>query len=99
MEKVLYLTLIKKWFIEILKGIKKTEYREIKPYWTKRLFNSDGLPKKYDSIIFRNGYSKGAPKMKVEFLGVIKKDKYEIILGKILELHNVKSLLNQQSQN
>jgi len=34
---VLHLTLKKKWFDMILSGEKKEEYREIKPYWTKRL--------------------------------------------------------------
>ncbi len=92
MGKILHLTLFKKWFIEILKEIKKTEYREIKPYWTKKLFNSDGSPKKYDYIIFKNGYSRNAPEIKVEFLGIRKKDKYEIALGKILESHNVQKI-------
>jgi hypothetical protein len=84
MEKVLHLTLFKKWFEEILKGNKKTEYREIKPYWTKRLFNPDGSARKYNYIVFRNGYSKNSPKIKVEFMGIRKKKQYEIILGKII---------------
>lgn len=84
MEKVLHLTLMKKWFDEILSGIKKIEYREIKPYWTKRLFNENGNLIKYDTIIFSNGYSKSCRKMKVEFKGVKKKKEYEILLGKIL---------------
>lgn len=91
MIKVLHLTLLRKWFIEILKGKKKVEYREIKPYWTKRLFE-DGKPKKYDYIIFKNGYNKNCPEMKVEFLDVRKKEQYEILLGKILETHNVQGL-------
>jgi hypothetical protein len=37
MPKILYLTLKKKWFDLIKSGEKKIEYREIKPYWTKRL--------------------------------------------------------------
>ena len=91
--KILHLTLHKKWFDQILEGTKKVEYREIKPYWTKRLFDEEGQPKKYDFIIFRNGYSKDAPIMKVEFKGVregILKENvgmkkgvkvYEILLG------------------
>ena len=35
--KVLHLTLKKKWFDMILSGDKKEEYREIKPYWFRRL--------------------------------------------------------------
>jgi hypothetical protein len=87
MGEILHLTLMRKWFLEILEGKKKIEYREIKPYWTKRLF-ADGKQKKYDYIIFKNGYSKNAPEMKVEFLGVKIKEKYEIILGKVLEKKN-----------
>lgn len=58
--KILHLTLKKKWFYMILNGMKKEEYREIKPYWEKR-FN-----KKYDAIQFRNGYNKSAPAFFIE---------------------------------
>lgn len=84
--KTLHLTLHKKWFDQILAGTKKIEYREIKPYWTKRLFNDDGTQKKFDVIFFRNGYSKNCRKMKVEFKGIRKgKNQYEVLLGKILD--------------
>lgn len=91
-DKVLHLTLHRKWFEEILKGTKKIEYREIKPYWTKRLFDDKGKPIKYDAIIFKNGYSKNCPIIKVEFLGVRKKEKYEILLGRVLGRENVGGL-------
>jgi len=93
MESVLHLNLFKRWFLEILNGTKKIEYREIKPYWTKRLF-TDGKPKKYDYIIFKNGYSKNSPEMKVEFFGVRIKEKYEILLGKIVKERNISFLIN-----
>jgi len=67
--KILHLTLMKKWFDEILAGTKVFEYRDIKPYWTKRLFE-DGKVRDFDVIYFRNGYSKNCRKMKVEFKGV-----------------------------
>jgi hypothetical protein len=92
MGTVLHLTLMRKWFIAILRGTKKIEYREIKPYWTKRLSDKDGNSIKYNYIIFKNGYSKNAPEMKVEFLGLKKKQEYEIILGKILDKKNVQNL-------
>ena len=44
-DKILHLTLKKKWFDMILSGEKTDEYREIKPYWTKRL-----IPKKHTHI-------------------------------------------------
>jgi len=88
---------MKKWFIEILEGRKVEEYREIKPYWTKRLFEENGSPRHYDIIVFRNGYAKDAPMMKVEFKGVkdgefMGKEVYAIQLGKILETENCERL-------
>jgi len=56
-------TLHKQWFDAIAAGIKTEEYREIKPYWTKR------LEKSYDFVQFRNGYRSDAPVMTVEYHG------------------------------
>src|SRR5574344_1400759 len=92
MKKVLHLTFLRKWFIQFFEGRKKIEYREIKPYWIKRLFQEDGKPLDYSQVIFRNGYSKNAPKMTVEFLGVRKNKDYEILLGKILATENIDGL-------
>lgn len=85
MTNELHLTLKKKWFDLIKSGEKKTEYREIKPYWTVRLFK-----KKYDSIVFTNGYKKDSPKIKVELLDIgfekfNGKDCYALKLGKTIE--------------
>jgi hypothetical protein len=63
--KILHLTLKKKWFDMIASGEKKEEYREIKPYWIKRLNN-----KSYDVIKFRNGYNPDSPTLTVEMLGL-----------------------------
>lgn len=62
--RILHLTLNKKWFDMIRSGIKKEEYREIKPYWRKRLLN-----KFFDVIQFRNGYAKTAPCFTIELTG------------------------------
>jgi len=75
--KTLHLNLKKKWFDMILNGIKKEEYREMKPYWDNRLINqklqtrydvegSDIAWKEYDTITFSNGYSKNRKQMVVE---------------------------------
>ena len=53
--KVLHLNLYRKYFDAILKGDKVVEYRDITPYWSKRL---EG--RHYDIIQFRNGYAKGS---------------------------------------
>ena len=84
-KKILHLTLKKRWFDEIASGKKKVEYREIKPYWTKRLLDRDGKPIKYDLIFFKNGYSRGCPEMIVEFKGLRIGKEYELVLGEVLE--------------
>lgn len=82
MMKTLTLTLKRQFFNQIAAGTKKLEYRDIKPYWTQRL---EG--KVFDEIVFRNGYSKNAPTMRVEWLGMTKsKNQYIIELGKVLEI-------------
>lgn len=72
---MLILPIKKKWFDMILSGEKKEEYREIKPYWTKRFekeffgqeLTDDRIKalKKYTTlpseIVLRNGYSKDSP--------------------------------------
>lgn len=69
----------------IKQGVKKEEYRELKEYWVKRLvqkievghstnclnrigFNT--IFKKYSVIVFKNGHSKNAPTIRVEFKGI-----------------------------
>lgn len=81
--KVLHLTLKKKWFDMIASGEKKEEYREIKGYWQQRLMHFDWVSinnispfkkytdyKKFDIVRFKNGYTKDAPTMEVEFKGI-----------------------------
>ena len=83
--KTLNLNLYRKYFDAILKGEKTTEYRDITPYWSKRL---EG--RHYDVIQFRNGYATVAPVMIVEYKGMDLDDgRYAIQLGKILESKNV----------
>jgi len=51
------MTLKKKWFDLILSGEKINEYRELKEYWTTRLFKTR-FKLKSNHVLFRNGYSK-----------------------------------------
>ena len=73
------LTLKKQWFDMILSGQKKEEYREVKPYWTKRFENyfgrhydfSNGEPEavwneEKKMIVFRNGYGSNKPQFSAE---------------------------------
>ncbi len=66
---MLTLTLKKKWFDLIKSGVKTEEYREIKPFWTKRLMKpvidyADGrisipdVPREFDTLVFTLGYPK-----------------------------------------
>ena len=65
---MLTLPIKKKWFDMIKSGEKKEEYREIKPYWTKRFYNLKtyicGYSVTYEGkVIFKNGYSKESPQI------------------------------------
>ena len=66
--RILHLTLKKQWFDMIASGEKREEYREMKPYWDKRLMCAKD---KYDAIQFRNGYTKSAPKVTVELKEIL----------------------------
>lgn len=98
----LHLTLTKRWFDMILSGEKPEEYREIKPYWIKRLMADAGTFKDFSFVVFKNGYSKNARTMKLEWLGTsigkpafkwygsqTDKDVFIISLGRILETENI----------
>lgn len=96
---VLHLTLKKYWFDMIKSGVKKEEYREMKEYWVKRLvekieqyhsencLNGIGFNtvfKQFSEIVFKNGYAKDAPTMRVEFKGIrIGKPKIEWCIDSI----------------
>jgi hypothetical protein len=62
----LHLNLHSKWFDMILSGIKKEEYREMKPFWHKRFLAG----KQFDTITFSNGYGKQRRQFVIECLGV-----------------------------
>lgn len=80
----------------ILSGIKFEEYREIKPYWTKRL---EG--KKFGFIKFTNGYGDKRPAFYIKYNGYKKtrglpewgaepgKIYYVICFGRILRTENI----------
>ena len=94
--KYLHLTLKKNWFDLILSGEKKEEYREIKPYWEKRL-----MGKKYDRIIFRNGYATNAPQFTIKLKSITQgigksewgaeegKQYFILSLGEIINTKNI----------
>ncbi|MGF7011956.1 hypothetical protein M2146_002510 [Lachnospiraceae bacterium PF1-22] len=63
---MLTLPIKQKWFDMILSGVKKEEYREIKPYYTSRFKNLYKAPmntwkSSSKQIMFRNGYAQNSP--------------------------------------
>ncbi len=69
---ILHLTVKKKWFDLIASGDKKIEYREFKSYWKGRLMvERQYIRDDFEEVHFRNGYSKDAPFMRVECLGIV----------------------------
>lgn len=56
--RILDLHLKKEWYSMIESGVKPEEYREDKPYWRKRLLNSDGTFKDYTHVRLHYGYTK-----------------------------------------
>jgi ASC-1-like (ASCH) protein len=86
MPEILHLNLHREFFVKIAEGRKPIEYRQQSPYWRKRL---EG--RKYDAILFRNGYAKDASEMLVEFKGLRRYGSgrtayYAIRLGKIIRI-------------
>ena len=77
---MLTLPIKKEWYHKICMYEKREEYREIKPYWTKRFINAgllfeDGTPTfRKTEILLRNGYGMYAPTIKVHvYLFISKK--------------------------
>lgn len=62
MVKSLFLPLMAEWYDKIKLGEKKTEFREVKPYWSTR------LKVRPDVVIFARGYT--SERMAFEVKGV-----------------------------
>ena len=82
--KTLHLSLKKEWYNMIESGIKTEEYREIKPFWCKRLIHDydesmeefgaiifdDKNFKQYDVVKFSYGYTKRTMTFEIENISV-----------------------------
>lgn len=70
--KILHLPIEKQWFDMIVFGEKKEDYRKISSHWFCRLQKSYDRRafKKFDIVLFKNGYSKNVPWAKVDFLNI-----------------------------
>lgn len=81
---MLILPIKKKWYDMIRDGVKKEEYREIKPYYTKRFQNigllsfMEDVPNLWTKkVMFRNGYSDDSPSFVADVRLEIKEGKKE----------------------
>lgn len=61
----LHLILQNKWYDMITKGDKREEYRQIKPYWTTRLFVH-----KYQFVCFHRAYTNITTTYQIESISV-----------------------------
>jgi len=61
MKDTLDLVLKEEWYRMIESGEKTEEYREIKPFWEKRMQNC--RDRRYDKVTFHLGYAKNRPSM------------------------------------
>ena len=83
-KKVLTITVIKQWFDMIVAFEKTEEYREIKPYWIKRLttnceveydvaletYCGKVLYRPYTHVLFINGYRKDSQRIEKEIKSI-----------------------------
>jgi hypothetical protein len=58
--KTLHLILKHKWYDMTASGVKKEEYREIKPYYSNRFFNND-----YTDAVLHRGYTNTTIRKKI----------------------------------
>lgn len=83
-KRVLTLTVSKQWFDMVVSGEKTEEYREIKPYWIKRLTINcevfydvaaethcgEVLYRPYTHVLFINGYRRDSPRIEKEIMSI-----------------------------
>ena len=67
---MLELVLKEKWYRMIESGEKTEEYRDIKPYWTKRLFDQKTGKLKHNRVRFSLAYGKNRLQMIFDIKGV-----------------------------
>jgi hypothetical protein len=84
-------TIKREWFAQIVEGTKRIEYREIKPYWTKRLRNV----KTPFVLVLRNGMRPPVPVVTVRIdrvtpspHGKATRGDYELHIGRVLKVEH-----------
>jgi hypothetical protein len=86
-------TLERQWFSEIVDRKKRIEYREIKPYWTKKLCRVE-LPFR---LVLRNGMKPPIPVLSVRIDRIVpnpkqkgrkRKGSYALHIGRVLKVQH-----------
>ena len=91
-KKILTLTVSKQWFDMIVAGEKTEEYREIKPYWIKRLTTNcevaydvaaethcgEVLYRPYTHVLFVNGYRRDSRVLRRRFAASLSASQREV---------------------
>lgn len=77
-------TIQRKFLAEIVAGTKKIEYREIKPYWTRK-FDVISCP---FALRLINGMDRRAPEVTVKINKITAGDSYALHIAKIMEVKN-----------
>jgi hypothetical protein len=81
-------TTIKRWWLsQIVAGIKRIEYREIKPYWNERL---EGIEVPFELRLI-NGMSKQAPEATLLINKITKEKHYQLHIDRVLNVRNLQT--------
>jgi len=81
-------TTIKRWWLnQIVAGVKTIEYREIKPYWTKRL---EGIAVPFELRLI-NGMDRQAPEATLLINRVTKDGFYQLHIEKVLDVRHLQT--------
>lgn len=98
--KTLHLVLKSKWYDEIEHGYKKSEYREIKPYWNKIFYppcrKTNGVidismceiiaTRLFDKVVFHRGYTSQTMTFLIEKIHTIEGQYNDLLLDKCWEI-------------
>lgn len=88
-KMILTLRMCSKDFAKLIKGEITSEQREIKPFRTSRLLETQGTFKQFEELHIKNGYKADAPLAIYEFWGIKKvknqkgEEVFEIRFGKL----------------
>ena len=92
--QILTLRICNIWFKKLVNWEISNKYREVKPFWTSRLFEADWSPKNFSEIHIKNWYQPNSPLAIYDFWGIQGQELhewklcYKIKLGKLKEIRN-----------